>query len=148
MINFFLYSTSCATYSRNKENGGLVTTISASSSSLMHSSLRKSPSPFRAVAMLASFFKSHFTSAIPTAPSALVSVTSLSSILNGSLPFGFKPLTSKSGNCPPAIGDFVKLVVINFLRSSALKLVAKYLKKLLSNGSSQLQYTTLPRNCS
>ena len=43
--NFFSYFTSCATYSRNNENGGLVTTMSASFRSSTHSALRKSPSP-------------------------------------------------------------------------------------------------------
>src|SRR4030042_5996108 len=45
--NFLPYSTSSATYSLNNENGGLVTTMSASFRRLMHSSLRKSPSPLR-----------------------------------------------------------------------------------------------------
>ena len=41
--NFLSYSNSCATYSRNSENGGLVTTISACFSSSTHSFERKSP---------------------------------------------------------------------------------------------------------
>ena len=43
--NFLSYSISWATYSRNRENGGLVTTMSACLSSSMLSALRKSPSP-------------------------------------------------------------------------------------------------------
>ena len=44
ITNFFLYSTSWAIYSRNRENGGLVTTISDCFSNAMLSALRKSPS--------------------------------------------------------------------------------------------------------
>ena len=41
--NFFSCSTSWATYSRKREKGGLVTTMSASFRSATHSALRKSP---------------------------------------------------------------------------------------------------------
>src|SRR5688572_260576 len=41
--NFFPCSMSCATYSRNRENGGLVTTMSACLRNATHSELRKSP---------------------------------------------------------------------------------------------------------
>lgn len=41
--NCFSYSKSCATYSRNSENGGLVTTTSDSCKSSRHSRERKSP---------------------------------------------------------------------------------------------------------
>ena len=52
--NFLPCSTSWATYSRKREKGGLVTTMSASFRSAMHSGLRKSPPgylslPFKAI---------------------------------------------------------------------------------------------------
>src|SRR3989338_4080532 len=102
--NLFLCSTSCATYSRNRENGGFVTTISASLSNFVHSSLRKSPPPRRGVAVFLSCFSKYSTSSRFIAPSLSVSGTSLISILKGSLPDGFNPSTSNSGNCPPTIG--------------------------------------------
>ncbi len=68
-------------YSRNRENGGLVTTMSASSSSATHSLLRKSPSPFSGVMALASLRSRYSTSARSIAPSPFASGTSLISTL-------------------------------------------------------------------
>src|SRR3972149_5190791 len=83
--NFLLSSASCLTYSRNSENGGFVTTISASLSSSTHSSLRKSPFPFKGVAVFLLLFNKFFTSSRSIAPSPSISGTSVISILNGSL---------------------------------------------------------------
>ena len=45
------------------------------------------------------------------------------------------------------IGDEEYEVAIIFFNHKKLKFIAKYLKKLLSYGSSQLQYTTLFLKC-
>ena len=104
--NFLLCSMSWATYSRNREKGGLVTTMSACLSSSMHSSLRKSPPSLSGVAVFLSGSSSHFTSAKLTAPSALLSETSLISILKGCfLSLCFKPSTLNKRSWPPAIGE-------------------------------------------
>src|SRR3989344_4197403 len=144
--NFLSCSTICEMYSRKSEKGGFVTTISASLSNSPHSSLRKSPLPcnFRDDFLLRLSRAS--TSSKPIAPSLLLSGTSFISTTYGSLPSGLSPSISNNGICLPTIGDLTKLVVMSFFNPSALKLAAKYLKKLLSNGSSQLQYTTLLRN--
>jgi hypothetical protein len=51
-INFLLYSSSCAIYSLIIENGGLVTTISASCKISIHSGLLKSPFCFNGVLII------------------------------------------------------------------------------------------------
>ena len=58
-------------YSLNKENGGLVTTISASFKNSIHSLDLKSPSPFKSCKTLFLFFINNSTSAKSTAPSLL-----------------------------------------------------------------------------
>ena len=102
--NFLSNSTSCATYSRKSEKGGLVTTMSASRSSSTHSGERKSPLPLRRVSTLLSFFISHSTSARFMAPSPLLSVTSVITILCG-MPVRSRSGLSKAESCVPATGE-------------------------------------------
>ena len=78
---FFLYSTNCAKYSRNRENGGFVTTISASFSNSIHSCERKSPFPLSMEITFLSFCMRYFTSARLIAPSPFTSVTSVISTI-------------------------------------------------------------------
>ena len=61
IINCFSASTIQAKNSRNNENGGLVTMMSASSLSLVTSLLRKSPSPSRYCHSRSSMLISHET---------------------------------------------------------------------------------------
>ena len=55
-------------YSLNRENGGFVATISASSRSSRHSRLRKSPSPSSFSSLFSPFLNSSATSSISTPP--------------------------------------------------------------------------------
>ena len=80
IINFFSYFINCPMYSRNKEKGGLVTTISACLSNSMHSCERKSPL-FNIDNTFLSFFKRYCTSDKSTAPSPFSSLTSVISTL-------------------------------------------------------------------
>ena len=89
IINFLLYSISCVTYSLNSENGGLVTTTSDCLSRSIHSSERKSPSPFNKTGGL--FFNIISKSDKSIAPSPFSSFTSVISILYGFFPSVFTP---------------------------------------------------------
>ena len=109
--NFLSYFTSCATYSRNRLNGGLVTTMSDCSSNFIHSSLRKSPSPSRGCHSL--FLLALSCSAMScrlNEPSPLISPTSLMTNLLAVIfgrPFsGFSVLSSPNKpSCVLATGD-------------------------------------------
>ncbi len=80
-MNFLLYSINCAIYSRNRENGGFVTTTSDSLRNSMHSSLLKSPFPSRIVKLFLLLLSNNSISDKSTAPSPFKSGTSVISIL-------------------------------------------------------------------
>ena len=80
-INFLLYFINMEIYSRNKENGGLVTTTSASFRSSKHSFERKSPSPSSTDNSFSPDLKSSATSSISIPPSPVLSYTFVTTAL-------------------------------------------------------------------
>src|SRR3989344_6768434 len=109
--NCFLCSKSCVIYSRNKLNGGLVTTMSDCLSNSTHSSLLKSPSPSSGVHSLFLLVLSCFAiSSSVKEPSPSTSPTSLIINLLAVIlgrPFDFVSVLSSPNNpsCVLATGD-------------------------------------------
>lgn len=79
--NDFSCSMSVVMYSRISENGGFVTTMSASSRSAIHSALRKSPSPSSISMVFSPVRNSSATSSMSMPPSPVVSWTEVTMAL-------------------------------------------------------------------
>ena len=130
--------------SRNRENGGLVTTISASSRSFRTSLLLKSPSHSR---------YSHSKSSKFIFPSPVLSFVRVYILPFESVLFlsYFGLLTSRRLSCIVSVYSllsFAKLVLMSFLSPNLSKFWAKNFVKLLHSGSSQGRSMIFPRKTS